>query len=274
MEKQFLSEKKIYTRFIGYSFALHLFLFLFFLIVSIFQQKVISPEKEIMWVQLGSSGTQEGLPIKESKTLPKTTIQEQKKGKEEQPPPKQVKKEELKVKKEVKQNVKEKVAIQDKNKKPKKEEKKETKKEEVKSSKEDSKIKEALKKINDDLKEKSVPPEAAQAKQGGSGDPAGNPEKGGSNSECGRYSARVRQRIVSNWIRLIGSNRPPRSPKISVMINANGEIISTPQWIQKSGDYSLDASTLRAVQTSSPFPPPPVDCQEAVKEGFVVVFGK
>lgn len=273
MEKRSLSEKK-YTRYIGYSLTLHVLLVALFYLFSFFHKPVALQEKEILWVQLGGmTGKEEGLPIKESKTLPKTTIKEQKQATSEQPSPKHIK-EEVKSKTEPKRIEKEKLALQEKLKKKKNEEKKETKKEEVKKPVEDSRIKNALAKINDDLKEKTATPEAAQAKTGGVGDPTGTPEKGGANSECGRYSSQIRQKIVSNWIRLVGSNRPPRPPKISVMINASGEIISTPQWIQKSGDYSLDSSTLRAVQTASPFPPPPVNCQEAVREGFVVVFGK
>ena len=76
------SEKKLQTRFLGYSVLFHFCFLGFFYLISIFQDWSIFPETKILWIQLGGGvGDQEGLPLKESKTLPKTTIQKQKKKK-------------------------------------------------------------------------------------------------------------------------------------------------------------------------------------------------
>jgi TonB family protein len=135
----------------------------------------------------------------------------------------------------------------------------------------DNRINDALAKINQDLKERTPIPEAAQVKEGSQGNPQGTP--GGDNSECSQYSARVKQRIVGNWMRLTGGNKPPRPPKIHAMINASGQITST-QFIQKSGDLSLDSSAMRAVENSSPLPAPPQNCEIALRGGITVQFGR
>jgi len=93
-----------------------------------------------------------------------------------------------------------------------------------------------------------------------------------SNAECGIYVTKIKQLILRNWIPVSKGN-PSRPPKIAAMINESGNVIST-QWIQKSGDLSLDSSALRAITSSSPLPAPPVNCQVAVREGLAVQFGK
>lgn len=227
------------------------------------------PPLKVTWVRLGGGvGKEEGLPFKEVKTLPQTTIEEQKKASFEQPPlPK-----EKPPAKEEKKPVgleKEKVVVEGKTQKPKKPETPSAEKKP--DGARDRRIQDALAKINEDLKEPSPLPEAAQVKSGGPGDPHGSP--GGSDAECARYSARVKQRVVGNWVRMVGSNRPPRPPVIFARINASGQLLGT-QFTQRSGDQGLDMSALRAMQSSSPFPPPPTDCQAALTGGITVQFGR
>jgi TonB family protein len=264
--------EKSFSRYLLYSFLLHLLTFIIAFFLSESHWLRPPPLLQVTWVQLGGlTGKEEGLPYKESKTLPQTTIEEQKNVNLEKPPPEE--KTPTPEKTPVGEE-KEKVVIEEKKPKEKKiEEIKETaeKKPEGKPYREDPRIKEALAKINEDLKKPPVIPEAAQVKEGATGDVMGNP--GGSNSECALYSARVKQKIVGSWIHLIGGAKPPQPPKIFASINASGEVIST-QWIQKSGDQSLDMSALRAIQNASPFPPPPLDCQAALSGGITVQFGR
>ncbi len=266
--------KPSFKRDLLYSVAGHLCLILLFFVFSYFDRWKPPTPTQITWIQLGGGmGEAEGLPFKEVKTLPKTTIEEQRKARFEQPPLPTEKPPPVVTKPEPKPvgPEKEKIAIEDPSKKPKKELPKESEKKETAPRKEDPRILNALAKINEDLKERTPIPEAAQVKEAGQGDPNGSP--GGSNSECGLYSAKVKQRILGNWIRITGGNKPPRPPKIAAMINESGNVIST-QWIQKSGDLSLDSSALRAITSSSPLPAPPVNCQVAVREGLAVQFGK
>jgi TonB family protein len=266
-----MQKEKTFSRYLFYSFLLHLLIFVFAIFLSEYNGRRPPPPMQVMWVRLGGlTGKEEGLPYKESKTLPRTTIEEQKNLSLERPPVEPAAKtlEKAPIGEE-----KEKVVVEEKKPKEKKpEEKKEAAetKPEGKPFKEDQRIKEALAKINRDLKNPPVIPEAAQVKEG-SGDVMGSP--GGSNSQCDLYSARVKQKIVGSWIRLIGGVKPPRPPKIFALINASGEVTST-QWVQKSGDLSLDMSALRAIQNASPFPPPPADCQVALSGGITVQFGR
>ncbi|MFO1519939.1 MAG: TonB family protein [bacterium] len=256
-------------RYLFFSLLFHLVtlgLLLFFLA---FESEKPLPETRVTWVQLGiRTGKEEGLPYKKSEGLPKTTIEEQKKSNYEQPPP--TKEQSKKTEKKPEGVEKAKVAVEDKNKpKTKPTPTMQEKKPEGKPM--DPRMKDALAKINEDLKERTATPEAAQVKEGGEGSPQGSP--GGSNSECSAYSSRIKQRMIGNWIRLVGSNKPPRPPKIFLTINSSGQITST-RYTQRSGDLSLDGSALRAVESSSPLPPPPLNCEMALSGGITVQFGR
>jgi len=255
-----------------FSLLLHLFLFLILIAYAYLNSFPLPAQTRITWVRLGGGISQEeGLPFKKSEALPKTTIEEQKKASFEQPPPP---KEEPPPKKEEKKPEgieKEKVVVEDKTKKEKKPPPPKETPEKKPEGTQDKRIHDALAKINEDLKERPPIPEAAQVKPGSEGDPHGSP--GGDNSQCTLYSSRVKQRIVGNWIRLTGGNKPPRPPKIHAMINASGQITST-QFLQKSGDISLDSSAMRAVENSNPLPAPPQNCEIALRGGITVQFGR
>ncbi|MBL7685325.1 MAG: TonB family protein, partial [Deltaproteobacteria bacterium] len=220
----------------------------------------------------GGAGKEEAPFIKKSTGLPQTTIEQQKNSTLEQP---QAPKVEKMVKPKPEMAPKDQVVVKDKKdlktqtiQKPKEVVEKRT---DVKAGPKDTRIQDALAKINNDLNERKALPEAAQVKNVGEGSPTGSP--GGSNSECASYSSRVRQRIVGNWIRIVGSNKPPRPPKISITINGSGQVTSS-QYLQKSGDLSLDNSALRAIQNSSPLPPPPANCDSALRDGMIIQFGR
>src|SRR5262245_51161127 len=201
-----------FSHYVGASLLLHVLLFLIAFLLTYFNPTRRPPEMRVTWVRLGGpTGEGEGLPFKKSEALPQTTIEEQKKATFEKPPPTE---EKTKVpEKEPIGQEKEKVVIEQKTpKKPPKTEEASQKKPEGKPYKEDPRIAQALAKINADLKNRPVIPEAAQVKEGATGDVQGSP--GGSNSECDAYSAQVKRRIVGNWIRLIGGVKPPRPPKI------------------------------------------------------------
>jgi TonB family protein len=259
------------SRYLLISLLLHFLLFLVLIGFAYLNSIEVPTETRITWVRLGGGVSEkEGLPFKKSEALPQTTIQEQKKASFEQPPPPKEPPLPKKEEKKPEGVEKEKVVVEDKTKKEKKPPPKEIP-EKKPEGKQDTRINDALRKINQDLKDRTLIPEAAQVKEGATGDPQGSP--GGDNSECSQYSARVKQRIVGNWIRLTGGNKPPRPPKIHAMINSSGQVTST-QFLQKSGDLSLDSSAMRAIENSSPLPPPPENCEIALRGGITVQFGR
>ena len=275
MSKNSSNQNRIFFLFLAFALGIHaILLTLLILFLSIVPISPV-PEMKVEWMKLGfMSGPQEGDPYLNTKKLPQTTIQEQKNARIDQPPPTE-QKQKGKIQPEQKIGVeKNKVVIVDKNKKPKPEKKSkevDNSKAEGKATKVDPRINQALAKINEDLKTQTALPEAAQVKQGGDGSPQGNP--GGSNSECAAYSGRVKSKIIGNWIRLTSGQKPPRPPKIFVAINSAGSVVTT-NWLQKSGDLSLDGSATRAIQNSSPFPSPPANCQIALSGGITIQFGR
>ncbi len=273
--KNSTDKNSTFSRSLLYSLGLHVLLLLLLVFFWGKGTPPPTPELKVEWVKLGFlNGPQEGDPYLNRKTLPQTSIQEQKNARIEQPPPTE-QKQKAKVQPEQKIGVeKNKVVIEDKTKKTKPEKQvktEDTSKPEGKSTKVDPRINQALAKINEDLKTQTVLPEASQIKQGGDGSPNGSP--GGSNSECAAYSGRVKQKIIGNWVRLTSGQKAPRPPKIFVAINSSGSVVST-NWLQKSGDVSLDGSAMRAVQNSAPFPSPPLNCQIALSGGITIQFGR
>lgn len=116
--------------------------------------------------------------------------------------------------------------------------------------------------------------EQSEGPKAGPGSPQGLPAGRGSNQECGRYVSIVTQRIRFNWRKIIGGAVAEKNPKLSIRLSASGQIVGAPQWVQKSGNFTLDQSAIRAVQSSAPFSPPPSGCERAVQEEFVIEFRK
>ncbi len=265
------NQHQSFYRSIAYSIGFHTFLFILIILFWGIGTPPPSPEMKVEWLRLGgSTGNEEAEPFIKTNQLPQSTLQEQKNARIEQPP---LPKEKSKIQEKKPEGVeKPQVVVEDKSKKKIEKPKViDNKPLEGRPAKADPRINQALAKINEDLKERTVLPEAAQVKNSGEGNPQGNP--GGSNSECAAYSGRVKQRIIGNWIRMVSGQKPPRPPKIFVSINASGSVTST-SWLQKSGEVSLDGSAMRAVQNSSPFPSPPLNCQIALSGGITVQFGR
>jgi TonB family protein len=89
-----------------------------------------------------------------------------------------------------------------------------------------------------------------------------------------KYQARVRSRIMSNWIvpERFASAGTRANARLIVMINMNGEVIST-RWSKPSGNPTFDESAKRAVNKASPFPKPPERLAwETYNEGFLIEF--
>ena len=217
---------------------------------------------EMVWVEL-PRGTSEdiGTGLKESESLPKSTIQEQKdllkQLEEAKKKPADVMKEPTKPVKQIK---------------PVKPEKKLTA--------EDKKKQGALAKIDKLLNKRVVQPEAAQIGGTGEGYKYGTSDKplrvSIDDPEYVKYQAMVRAKIIGEWIvparysELPESSRP--KTRIVVMINEDGEVIST-EWDLRSQDASFDASCMRAIQRASPFEVPSETLKwEAYNEGFLVEF--
>ncbi len=219
---------------------------------------------QMVWVELPRGMSDElGTGLKEAEGLPKSTIQEQKellKQKELKEPDETVMKEPVKPDK--------KKALPP----PPKPEKK--------LSSEQKKIKDALSKIDKQLENRVVQPEAAQLGGSGEGYKYGTSDKplkvSIDDPEYVKYQAMIRSRIIQEWIvparysEMAEGTRP--KAMLVVMINEDGDVIST-EWEQRSGDPSFDASCARAVQRASPFEVPAEKLKwEAYNEGFLVEF--
>src|SRR5262249_18551515 len=82
-----MQKEKPFSRYLLYSFLLHLLIFSLAFFLSEYQGRPMPPPMQVMWVRLGGlTGKEEGLSDKESKTRHKTTIEEQKNLSLERPP--------------------------------------------------------------------------------------------------------------------------------------------------------------------------------------------
>lgn len=247
---------QLYKRPFWISCAAHLFVLTFI----VFSPKFAfhKPKTKIVWVAL-PVGTSEEVEIKieEAKNLPQSTIKEQKEW---------LKTKEI-VEKETKgttPKIEKKQTLRPIQPEPK-----------PKKPKQKSDIEKALAALD---KKKSKPPEAAQVKDQGEGfkygtslDPLHVPP---SDPEYIAYQAKVRAKIIDQWIlplSYLEGSAPPKS-QIVVQINDKGEIILV-AWEARSGNEAFDSSCQRAVQRATPLPIPPERLQwEAYNEGFLVEF--
>jgi TonB family protein len=216
---------------------------------------------QMVWVELPRGTSDEiGTGLKEAQGLPKSTIQEQK---------------ELLKQKEPDETVMKEPARPDKKKVP-----PPPPKPEKKLTGDQKKMKDALAKIDKQLKNRVIQPEAAQTGGSGEGYKYGTSDKplrvSIDDPEYVKYQAMVRSRIIAEWIiparysEMAEGARP--KARIVVMINEDGEVLST-EWERRSGNASFDASCIRAVQRASPFEVPAERLKwEAYNEGFLVEF--
>lgn len=219
------------------------------------------PPLNITWIELPKGTGEDVYGLKDTNKLPESTIQEQEKAIEEalKPLPEDKKK-----------------AMPE----PKKEEKKPAPKEVVKKQPKKDRMSSALAKIDERLKDRRAAPEAAQVESSGEGYKYGTSSKPNrvpiDDPDYLKYQAMVRAKILQQWVlpgavtQMPTEERP--SVRIIVMISKSGDVISK-RWAKKSNMESLNASAMRAVERSSPFPIPPERLKwEAYNEGFLVEF--
>lgn len=230
-------------------FSLFLHFFCFTFIFFIHKLPFLEPRTKVVWVELPKGTSEEiDLKIREAKSLPETTIKEQKEW--------------LKKPEEVKKG------------KP-KPELPPIQQEAKPTHKKKTDVEKALAALE---KRKVAPPEVAQVKEKGEGfkygtgtEPLRVPP---TDPEYLAYQAKVRYKIIQEWILplayLEGESKP--RARLVVYISENGEITST-GWDSRSGNPAFDSSCERSVVRASPLPIPPERLKwEAYNEGFLVEF--
>jgi len=229
----------------------------------------------IVWIELPKGPSEEiELGLKKAEGLPKSTIEEQKRLEPSQKPlpakkPEEAKEAKLDIKTELPPRPK--MKIDDKKvrraRKPRR------------RSRTDRKIQDALAKLDKDLKQRTVVPEAAQIEKEGQGFKYGTGNEPlrvmPSDPEYLRYQARLRYKIMKEWIlpmKFTEEGAEHMNARVEVMINLDGDVVSL-RWQSQSGNASFDQSAVRAIKKASPFPKPPDRLAwEAYNEGFLIEF--
>ena len=232
-------------------------------------------KKSTIWVELPRGTSDEiGMGMKKAKSLPKSTIEEQKKLFQ----PKSPKQESLKPKMTAPPASKKTKKGNTISKRP-KISAKTTRKNKPRISTMNRKMRDALAKIDKELKGRTIVPESAQIKADQNGYKYGTGTKPlkvlPSDPEYIKYQAMVRTKIIREWIvplKFMESTDSHYSARLSVMIDVNGNVISI-GWEGPSGNATFDQSAVRAIKKASPFPKPPDRLAwEAYHEGFLVEF--
>lgn len=253
-----------FRKFVFYSVVAHLIAFGFLAFSQKFQLK--HAVTKVVWVELPKGASEEiAIKIKESENLPQTTIQEQKqlpteadkKAKDKEDQKMVAPKTETKPKQVLRPIQPEPIPKNLKKAKPKQ-----------------ADWQKALAVL--EKKKKAAPPEAAQIKDKGEGFkygtgsepllvPPDDPEKVA-------YVAKVRYKILQEWVIPPAYIQGPNPPKASIIlfINKEGAVMSM-EWQNTSGNAAFDASCSRAVQRASPLPVPPPRLEwEAYNEGYEI----
>ena len=247
----FKHRSRLSNKAINISLISHILIIVLFILFPDTQLFFRNRPMKVVWVNFpaGSSDNID-LGVKETKTLPKSTIQQQK----AKPKPNDTTKNQMK------------------------EPAKKVAKKQRKSAT-DRKIDEALAKIDKEIKEERKVPEAAQIKSSGEGFKHGTgdtPLKAmPDDPEYLKYQAMVRSKIINEWIiplKFLEEDSPKMNSRLEVMINTNGDVVSI-RWDVPSGNASFDSSAVRAIKKASPFPNPPAKIAwEVYNEGFLVEF--
>lgn len=259
------------------SAVIHLIIFSSFSIVPQFVFPLGERPINVTWVELPRGTSEEiGTGIKQAESLPQSTIEEQKTQFEPEQkslaptkPPEAKDAQEAK-KTEIAQRPK--MEIDDKKVKVRSADEKPV-------SKRDSKIQNALAKIDKQLKNRTIVPEASQIKNNGEGYKYGTGNKPlkvlPSDPEYLKYQAMVRYKIMHEWIipqRYTEDGGANYNARLEVAIDMSGEITNI-RWSSHSGNESFDQSAIRAVRKASPLPKPPDRLAwEAYNEGFLIEF--
>lgn len=239
---------------------------------------------DVMWVELPKGSSEDiGLGVKESKSLPQSTIEEQKKTFQPEKTQQQTLKPELKapptppLETTVQKATKEKRPEIDTSKMVKSDDKAKTKMPVATTG--NKKIRNALAMIDKELSGRQIVPEASQVGKSSDGYKYGTSDKplkvAPSDPEYIKYQAMVRAKIIREWIVptvYTSDGGKPLSVRLEVLINMDGEVVST-RLGRSSRNSSFDQSAMRAVKNASPFPKPPDRLAwEAYNEGFLVEF--
>jgi len=230
---------------------------------------------KIVWVELPKGPSEEiELGLKKAEGLPKSTIEEQKRLEPSQKPlpakkPPEAKEAKLDIKTELPPRPK--MKIDDKK---------------VRRAKParprrrvDRKIQDALAKIDKQLKDRTVVPEAAQIEKEGQGFKYGTGNKPlrvmPNDPEYLKYQARLRFKIMKQWVipmKFTEEGAEHLNARVEVLINLDGDVVSL-RWQSQSGNAAFDQSAVRAIKKASPFPKPPDRLAwEAYNEGFLIEF--
>jgi colicin import membrane protein len=112
--------------------------------------------------------------------------------------------------------------------------------------------------------EDAPPTEIAKAAPTAIGSP-GSPDGVAISPEVAAWLKRAKIHVRKNWVVPPGFRTQALEARVEVNLDASGEVRGTPRVSQRSGNPWYDEGVIRAIQKSSPLPPPP----EAGKWNFV-----
>lgn len=222
---------------------------------------------KVTFVQLskGDGGTNLNANFKNSKSLPTSTLKEQKQALKDQKfdkTGKDLKSNTSTTKKDLRQRTSQKRTADDGGVKLDKT-----------TTKTTSRVSDALARIDQQLKQREVKLESSQAKEGDTGQSPFGSIKGSSiDPALVMYYNIIKRKINNEWVVSKSEFSGTLVTRIVVLIDARGNIIRT-AFKKPSGNGSFDDSAMRAIKRSAPFPVPPDSIkQEAVSEGFLIEF--
>lgn len=271
--------KNRFHRFVTYSFIGHVILIILLYVSPSFHLPE-PKETKVTWIKLsrGDGGTNTRAQLKEIKTLPDSTVREQREA---------LKKLELLKKLKATKNAKKleipkaDVTKEIVDKKTIKIGKKPLPPQKKPVAQKRSQIDDALAKIDEQLKNredeilqiKKTEVGVAQAKDKNTGQSVFGGEEGNViDPALIQYYNAVKKKINREWILARQDVSGNMVTKIVVMIDGSGHVTRT--WFKKtSGDGSFDDSALRAIKKAAPYPSPPASIRkEALTEGFMIEF--
>jgi len=137
----------------------------------------------------------------------------------------------------------------------------------------DQTMSDALARIDEQLKQREVKLTAGQANSEDTGQSPYGSDKGTAvDPALIMYYNTIKRKINNEWMLSKSDFTGALQTKIIVMIDENGNILRT-SFKKGSGDGSFDASAMRAIRRSAPFPIPPDSIRhEALTEGFLIEF--
>jgi len=258
--------QKKFETYILASVIIHVLVILSFWISPSWFIRPLEKQYKVTWLKLskGDGGSSLKSSYKKSKNLPQSTIREQKKALKELSKSKKgsdLKTHESKTKKSVVQKWSNKKTAKSGGLNIKK-----------KSGKK-SRISDALARIDQQLDQREVDMSVAQANTTETGQsPWGSTTGTKTDPALIGYYNTIKRKINKEWVLAKGDFTGTLRTKIVVRIDGRGNVIKS-QFKRTSGDGSFDASAMRAIKNSAPFPIPPQSIRrEALAEGFLIEF--